>query len=89
MSKPGIITLWVHPKLLKLASRVLRRVGLTTPDAITLFLKQVIRQDGLPFDLGAPSVKAQRALRKSGASRAAGMKAAAGEDDAHTAEHGA
>ena len=33
MSKAGTITVRVHPKLLKSASRVLRYAGVNTPDA--------------------------------------------------------
>jgi addiction module RelB/DinJ family antitoxin len=66
MSKAGTITVCVHPKLLKSASRILREVGLNTPDAVTLFLKQVVRQGGLPFDERAPKVKARRPEREVG-----------------------
>jgi addiction module RelB/DinJ family antitoxin len=66
MSKSAIITLWVHPMLEKSARRVLRRVGLNTSDAITLFLKKVVRQGGLPFDAGARNVKARKAQRATG-----------------------
>ena len=60
MSKAGTIMVRVHPKLLKSASRVLRYAGVNTPEAITLFLKQVVRQGGLPLGVSAPNVKARR-----------------------------
>jgi DNA-damage-inducible protein J len=66
MSESAIITLWVHPMLEKSARRVLRRVGLNTSDAITLFLKKVVRQGGLPFDAGARNVTARKAERATG-----------------------
>jgi addiction module RelB/DinJ family antitoxin len=65
-SKSAIITLGVHPKLVKSARRVLRRVGLNISDAITLFLKKVVRQGGLPFDAGARNVTARKAERATG-----------------------
>jgi antitoxin component of RelBE/YafQ-DinJ toxin-antitoxin module len=49
----------------KSARRVLRRVGLNTSDAITLFLKKVV-QGGLPFDAGARNVTARKAKRATG-----------------------
>jgi len=66
MSKSAIITVWVHPMLKKSARRVLRRVGLNTSDAITLLLKKVVRQGGLPFDEGARNVQARKAQRATG-----------------------
>ena len=66
MSESAIITLRVHPMLEKSARRVLRGVGLNTSDAITLFLKKVVRQGGLPFDAGARNVKARKAERPTG-----------------------
>src|SRR3989442_1349976 len=52
MSKTATITLSVDPKLLQSASRLLGRVGVNTSDAMTLFLQQVVRQGGLPVDMG-------------------------------------
>ena len=66
MSKTATITLAVRPKLLKSAGRVLRQVGMSTPDAVTLFLKQVVLHGGLPFDAGAANVKARRAQHEPG-----------------------
>jgi addiction module RelB/DinJ family antitoxin len=60
MNKTTTITLAVQPKVLKSAGRVLRQAGLNTPDAVTLFLKQVVLHGGLPFDAGAANVKARR-----------------------------
>ena len=66
MSKTATITLAVRPKLLKSAGRVLRQVGMNTPDAVTLFLKQVVLHGGLQFDAGAANVKARRAQHEPG-----------------------
>ena len=61
LSKTATLTLSIRPKLLKSASRLLGDVGMNTSDAVTLFLQQVVRQGGLPFDAGAAKVKAGRA----------------------------
>src|ERR1700751_1383231 len=61
MGKTGYITARVEPKLKASASRILRRVGLSTSDAITLFLKQVILQGGLPFEVRVPNAQTGKA----------------------------
>jgi addiction module RelB/DinJ family antitoxin len=63
MSKSETITLRVEPKLLKSASRVLRRDRMSPSAAVTLFLRQVMRQGGLPFDPSATAAKARQAPR--------------------------
>jgi DNA-damage-inducible protein J len=46
MSKTGYITARVEPKLKESAGRVLKKVGVSTSQAITLFLRQVVMQRG-------------------------------------------
>ncbi len=45
MSKAGTIMVRVHPKLLKSASRVLRYVGVNTPEAITLLMDALVLKE--------------------------------------------
>jgi len=63
MSKTTTLVLSVQPKLLQSAGRVLQQVDMNTSDAVTLFLQQVARQGGLPFDVRAANVKTQPAPR--------------------------
>ena len=62
MSKTGYITARVEPKLKASAGRVLNRVGVSTSDAITMFLKQVVLQGGLPFEVRAPNAETRKAI---------------------------
>jgi DNA-damage-inducible protein J len=55
MSKSAFITARIEPKLKARASRVLATVGVSTTDAITMFLRQVVLRRGLPFDVRAPN----------------------------------
>jgi len=64
MPKSGYITARVEPALKKSAQTVLRRVGLTTTEAITLFLHQVVLQRGLPFEARIPNRKTREAIEE-------------------------
>jgi DNA-damage-inducible protein J len=55
MSKSAFITARIEPKLKARASRVLANVGVSTTDAITMFLRQVVLRGGLPFDVRVPN----------------------------------
>ncbi|MCL2798244.1 MAG: type II toxin-antitoxin system RelB/DinJ family antitoxin [Firmicutes bacterium] len=47
---------YVDPALKANAERVLSSLGLTSGEAITIFLNQVVIQNGLPFDVIIPSM---------------------------------
>ena len=64
MSKTGYITARVEPKLKARAGRVLAKVGVSTSDAITMFLRQVVLRDGLPFEVRAPNAETRRAIEE-------------------------
>jgi addiction module RelB/DinJ family antitoxin len=54
----------VEPKLKASAHRTLKKVGITTSDAITLFLHQVVLHQGLPFDVRIPNAETIRAIKE-------------------------
>lgn len=62
MAKTGYITARIEPKLKARAARVLAKVGMSTTDAITMFLTQVVLRGGLPFDARAPNAETRMAL---------------------------
>ncbi len=64
MSKTGYITARVEPKLKASAGRVLSKVGVSTSDAITMFLRQVVLQDGLPFEVRVPNPETKKAIEE-------------------------
>ena len=49
MSKTSVITTRVDPELKSSAEEILSSLGMTTAQAITMFLKQVELNRGLPF----------------------------------------
>jgi DNA-damage-inducible protein J len=63
MRKTEIIRARVEPRLKRDAEAVLKKIGLTPSEAITLFLTQVKLTNGLPFPVRVPNAKTRRALR--------------------------
>jgi DNA-damage-inducible protein J len=64
MNKTGYITARIEPKLKARASRVLAKVGVSTTDAITMFLRQVVLRGGLPFEVRMPNSETQKAIKE-------------------------
>ncbi len=64
MAKTEMIRARVEPDLKVQAERVLRELGLSATDAITLFYKQVVLRQGVPFDLSIPNSETVEALHQ-------------------------
>lgn len=64
MSKTAVITARIEPGLKESVEHVFERLGLTTTQAITLFLRQVELQQGLPFTLKIPNATTAAALQQ-------------------------
>jgi DNA-damage-inducible protein J len=62
MGKTGYITARVEPKLKARAGRVLAKMGVSTTDAITMFLTQIVLNDALPFDVRVPNAETRKAI---------------------------
>lgn len=78
MAKTDMISARIDPVLKQEAEQVLKKLGLTATQAITVFYKQVKLQHGLPFDLKIPNEVTQKALEDARAQR--------GLEDFETAE---
>lgn len=50
----SVIQTRVKTSLRKKSDLILKRLGLSTPDAIRLFLEQVVLHRGIPFDVRIP-----------------------------------
>ena len=55
MSKTSVITTRIDPELKADIEEIFSTLGLTTSQAITLFLNQVALRQGLPFDVAIPT----------------------------------
>lgn len=72
VAKSSYINARVEPKLKKNAEAVLDKIGLSTTDAVTLFLTQVVAHKGMPFPVKIPNretIKAMRELERGGGTR--------------------
>lgn len=58
MRKTAVITARIEPELKASAGQICAQLGLTLTQAITLFLRQLELQQGLPFDLKVPPAAA-------------------------------
>lgn len=54
----------VEPELKERAEQVFRELGLSTSQAITLFLRQVEMHRGLPFELRVPNEETRQAMQE-------------------------
>jgi DNA-damage-inducible protein J len=69
MGKTETIRARVEPALKRDAEAVLKKIGLTSSEAINLFLAQVKLTKGLPFPLRVPNKETRRALKEARARR--------------------
>ena len=64
MPKSAVISARIDPDLKQSTDRIFDELGLTTAQAITLFLKQVELQQGLPFAVKIPNEVTVEALEE-------------------------
>ena len=64
MSTPETIQASVDLDLKREAEEVFAELGLSATEAITLFYRQVILHQGLPFDAKVPNADTAKALRE-------------------------
>ena len=69
MSKSAMIRARVDPDLKTDVEEVLRRLGLSASQAITLFYRQVQLNGGLPFDVRIPNAVTRRTFADTDAGR--------------------
>ncbi len=62
MSKTTMITARVDPKLKRETEKVLKKMGLTTSQAITLFFNQINLRQALPFAVAIPNTETAKAI---------------------------
>lgn len=62
MSKTTMITARVDPKLKRETEKVLKGLGLTTSQAITLFFNQISLRKALPFAVAIPNTETAKAI---------------------------
>ena len=63
-TKTRMIHARIDPKLKESAERVFSEIGISTTEAIRLFLKQVELYHGLPFSVSIPNAETIAAMRE-------------------------
>jgi DNA-damage-inducible protein J len=63
MAKTAMITTRVEPDLKNDVEKVLKTLGISTTEAINLFLSQVRLRKGLPFDVKIPNKTTLKAIK--------------------------
>jgi DNA-damage-inducible protein J len=69
MSKTTMITARIDPDLKRETEMVLKNLGLTTTQAITLFFRQISLRKGLPFAVAIPNAETAQAIEDALAGR--------------------
>lgn len=64
MAKTATITIRLDSKVKTDAQAVFNKLGLTTTQAVSLFLNQVSLKNGLPFDLLVPNTQTVKAIEE-------------------------
>ncbi|MBA4311913.1 MAG: type II toxin-antitoxin system antitoxin, RelB/DinJ family [Chlorobiaceae bacterium] len=62
MPKTVMLSTRVAPKLKKDVNVILRKLGLTTTQAVTIFLSTVRNFNGIPFKIYIPNEKTKKAI---------------------------
>jgi DNA-damage-inducible protein J len=63
MGKSQTVRARIEPALKRDAEAILKKIGLTSSEAITLFLTQVRLNKGLPFPLRIPNKQTRQAVK--------------------------
>ena len=64
MEKTSTVQIRIEPQLKASVEKVLDDLGLSMSSAISLFLKQVVLHDGLPFPVKIPNAETLAALNE-------------------------
>ena len=61
--KTALIQTRVEPDLKAEVERILREIGISTSEAITIFLNRVKMEKGIPFELKIPNARTLEAMK--------------------------
>ncbi len=65
MSKTATIQTRVDPQVKKEAQKILKKLGITMSEAISMYLSQIALQRGVPFELKVPNKLTATTLQES------------------------
>lgn len=64
MAKTAYINARMEKKLKAEAEKVFREVGVSPSDALTMFYKQAVIQQGIPFEVRVPNKESLKAIKE-------------------------
>ncbi len=64
MPKTATVNARIDEKLKARAEKVLRQVGVSTTDVITMLYHQIVLRQGVPFEVNIPNAETRRAMRE-------------------------
>ena len=67
MNKTAVVTARIAPEVKRKAEKVLKELGLTTSEAITMLFQQINLRQGIPFPVEIPNEETMRAIRETDA----------------------
>jgi DNA-damage-inducible protein J len=76
MAKTAYLNMRVEPSLKANVEKVFDTIGVSTPDAITMFFRQVVMRKGIPFDVCIPNATTVSAMRELDSGRGKTAKSA-------------
>jgi len=67
MNKTAVVSARIAPEVKSKAEKVLKELGLTTTEAITMLFQQIHLRQGIPFPVEIPNVETMRAIQETDA----------------------
>ena len=67
MNKTAVVSARIAPEVKRKAEKVLKELGLTTSEAITMLFQQINLRQGIPFPVEIPNEETMRAIRETDA----------------------
>ncbi len=64
MPKNTTVSARIDEKLKARAEKVMRQLGISTTDVITMLYHQIVLRQGIPFDVKVPNAETRRAMRE-------------------------
>ncbi len=61
--KTATVRARIEPKVKSQAERVLRTLGISSSEAINVFYRKIVAEQGIPFSLHVPNVESVRAIK--------------------------
>ena len=63
MNKSAYVSVRIHPEVKTETDKILRSLGVTPTEAITMFYRQIIMRRGLPFPVEIPNEVSRQAIQ--------------------------